>query len=121
MLDAASGGAIISKTPREIRELISVMATNLQQFSSKTESSTRRVNEVSLKTPTSDSRFDDMSAMLQKTIAVVNQLAIGQEKLVQKAKVQVCEICGEREHSTDACPSLQEDNFAEVNALGGYA
>ena len=28
MLDAASGGAIISKTPREIRELISVMAAN---------------------------------------------------------------------------------------------
>ena len=41
MLDAASGGAIISKTPREIRELISVMAANSQQFSSKAESSAR--------------------------------------------------------------------------------
>ena len=118
MLDAASGGAIISKTPREIRELISVMAANSQQFSYKAESSTRRVNEVSLKP--SDSKFDDMSSMLQQTIAVVNQLAIGQEKLAQKFKAQVCGICGVHEHPTNLCPSLQEDNVAEVNAMGGY-
>ena len=118
MLDAASGGAIISKTPREIRELISVMAANSQQFSYKAESSTRRVNEVSLKP--SDSKFDDMSSMLQQTIVVVNQLAIGQEKLAQKFKAQVCGICGVHEHPTNLCPSLQEDEVADVNALGGY-
>ena len=90
----ASGREIICKTPREIRELILVMEANLQQFSSMAESSTRLVNEVSLKPSTSDSKFDDMSFMLQQTIAVVNKLVIGQEKLTKKFKVQVCGICG---------------------------
>ena len=68
MLDAASGGAVISKTPREIWELILIMATNSQQFGSKVKSSTICVNEESLKP------FDSV---------VVSKLAIGQEKLDQ--------------------------------------
>ncbi|XP_019149873.1 PREDICTED: uncharacterized protein LOC109146677 [Ipomoea nil] len=32
MMDAASGGAIVNKTPRDARDLISIMAANSQQF-----------------------------------------------------------------------------------------
>ena len=63
MLDTVSGGAIINKTLREIRELISVMATNLQQFGAKTESTTRRVNKVNLRS--SDPKIDDITGVFQ--------------------------------------------------------
>ena len=32
----------------------------------------------------------------------------------------MCGICGVQEHPTDECPSLQEEEIADVNALGGY-
>ena len=62
MLDATSGDAIISKTSREIRELIFVMAVNSQQFCSKVESTSRRANEVNAKA--SDSRVDEITSLL---------------------------------------------------------
>ena len=103
MLDAASGGAIISKLPREIRELISVMAANSQQFSSKAESSTRRVNEVNLRS--SNPRIDDITGLLQQTTTLMNRMAASHYQPPRKA--QVCGICGVQEdHPTDACPSL---------------
>ena len=48
MMDAASGGAIVNKTPQAARELISTMAMNAQQFGFKQELNSRRVNEVSI-------------------------------------------------------------------------
>ncbi|XP_010247854.1 PREDICTED: uncharacterized protein LOC104590806 [Nelumbo nucifera] len=45
MVDAASGGALVNKTPEAARELISNMAENSQQFSTRTEGTIRRVNE----------------------------------------------------------------------------
>ena len=35
-------------------------------------------------------------------------------------QVKACGICTDPSHTTDACPSLQEESNAEVNALGGY-
>ncbi|KAE8668557.1 hypothetical protein F3Y22_tig00112293pilonHSYRG00181 [Hibiscus syriacus] len=46
MMDVASGGAIVNKTPHDTRELISIMATNSQQFGFRQDISLRRVNEV---------------------------------------------------------------------------
>ena len=118
MLDVASGGVIISKTPREICELISVMAANSQQFGAKTESTTRHVNEVNLRS--SDPRIDDITGLLQQTATLMNRMVASQYQPPRKA--QVCGICGVQEdHPIDACPSLLEDNVAEANALGGYA
>ncbi|XP_073295878.1 uncharacterized protein [Primulina huaijiensis] len=71
MIDAASGGALVNKTPQEARTLISNMAANAQQF--------------------------------------------GQ---VQHAKA--CGTCAMVGHSTDTCPTLQEDPTQQVNAIGGF-
>ena len=96
MLDAASGDAIISKTLREIRELISVMAVNSQQFNVKTESTTRHVNEVTTKP--SNLRHDDITSLLHQTVTVVNKLVVSQE------------ICAVQGYPTDLSLSLQDDN-----------
>ena len=48
MMDAASGGAIVNKTPQAARELISTMAANAQQFGFRQETNSRKVNEVNI-------------------------------------------------------------------------
>ncbi|XP_052297088.1 uncharacterized protein LOC127902279, partial [Citrus sinensis] len=45
MIDAASGGVLVNKTPTQARELISNMAANAQQFSSRQDATLRNVNE----------------------------------------------------------------------------
>ncbi|XP_073019449.1 uncharacterized protein [Primulina eburnea] len=46
MIDAASGGALVNKTPQEARALISNMAANAQQFGTRQDNPPRQVNEV---------------------------------------------------------------------------
>ncbi|XP_073061693.1 uncharacterized protein [Primulina eburnea] len=46
MIDAASGGALVNKTPQEARALISNMAANAQQFSTRQDNPPRQVNEI---------------------------------------------------------------------------
>nr|XP_027076958.1 uncharacterized protein LOC113700697 [Coffea arabica] len=46
IIDAASGGPLVNKTPRGAWELIEGMAENSQQFGSREDIPTRRVNEV---------------------------------------------------------------------------
>ena len=47
MLDAASEGAIVKKTPQQARDLIAIMATTSQQFGQKVNNS-RRVSELNV-------------------------------------------------------------------------
>ncbi|XP_024036967.1 uncharacterized protein LOC112096956 [Citrus clementina] len=79
MIDAASGGVLVNKTPTQARELISNMAANAQQFSSRQELTSRKVNEV-----------------------------------------KTCGICYNMGHSTDMCPTLQEEPIEQANAVGGF-
>ncbi|KAH9781478.1 Endonuclease [Citrus sinensis] len=48
MIDAASGGVLVNKTPTQARELISNMAANAQQFGSRQDLTSRKVNEVNI-------------------------------------------------------------------------
>ncbi|XP_073063995.1 uncharacterized protein [Primulina eburnea] len=64
MIDAASGGALVNKTPQEARALISNMAANAQQFSTRQDNPLRPVNEVSV-TPI-DQKLDSFTSLLEK-------------------------------------------------------
>ena len=50
MIDAASGGALVDKTPQQARVLISNMAANSQQFNTQAELPIQKVSEVSTST-----------------------------------------------------------------------
>ncbi|XP_021602164.1 uncharacterized protein LOC110607373 [Manihot esculenta] len=104
MIDAASGGAIHKRTPREARELISMVAANSQQFVP-IQDSYRRVSEVS--------NYSVESKLSHLTTLVENLVA---EK-AQQAKA--CGICANTSHPTDMCPSLQEDD-QHVDAVNGF-
>lgn len=57
MVDAASGGALVNMTPQQVRDLISTMATNSQQFRANTEPP-RRVHHLS--NSTLEDKIDDL-------------------------------------------------------------
>ena len=50
MIDVASGGALVDKTPQQARVLISNMIANSQQFNTRAELLVRKVNEISTST-----------------------------------------------------------------------
>ncbi|XP_073064091.1 uncharacterized protein [Primulina eburnea] len=106
MIDAASGGALVNKTPQEARALISNMAANAQQFSARQDNPPRQVNEVSV-TPI-DQKLDSLTSLLEKLVAG------------QVQQVKTCGVCAMVGHPTDMCPSLQEETTQQANAIGGF-
>ena len=68
IIDAASGGALANKTPREAWLLIESMAENSQQFGFRESNPTRRVNEV---------ETSSIQQQLSKLTSFVRQLAVG--------------------------------------------
>ncbi|XP_073033722.1 uncharacterized protein [Primulina eburnea] len=66
MIDAASGGALVNKTPQEARALISNMAANAQQFGTRQDAPPRQVNEVS--TNPIDQKLDSLTSLLEKLV-----------------------------------------------------
>ena len=65
MIDAASGGALVDKTPDVARALISNMAANSQQFSIRSDTS-MKVNEVTTTSPNLDQKITDLTAFVHK-------------------------------------------------------
>ena len=109
MVDAASGGALVDKTPAEARRIISTMAENSQQFGTRAAPSLKKVHEVS--TSPLEQQISDLTSL-------VRQLAVGQ---AQVQTVKACGICLTQGHTTDTCPTLQEEESTlQANAIGGF-
>ncbi|XP_061355838.1 uncharacterized protein LOC133300333 [Gastrolobium bilobum] len=115
LIDAASGGVLVNKTPNEAKALISNMAANAQQFGTRANSSV--VYQVQ-ETPTQPSAVassadnQQIENRLDELATMVRQLAVTQT--VQTSVPQFgnpCGICSDHFHSTDACPSLQEGSI----------
>nr|XP_027071719.1 uncharacterized protein LOC113696515 [Coffea arabica] len=64
IIDAASGGALVNKTPQEARELIERMAENSQQFGTREDCPIRRVNEV--ETPSMQQQLAELTAFVRQ-------------------------------------------------------
>ncbi|XP_071939221.1 uncharacterized protein [Coffea arabica] len=105
IIDAASGGALANKTPREAWELIEAMAENSQQFGFRESNPSRKVNEVEI---------SSLQQQMSELTSVVRQLAMR-----DTPRAKVCGICTSMDHCTDTCPILQEDGAEQVNMAGG--
>ncbi|RDY14447.1 hypothetical protein CR513_00491, partial [Mucuna pruriens] len=108
MIDAASGGALMDKTPTVARLLISKMASNTQNFEVRGAGTSRNVSKVSA--------FDGqrLEHQLTKLTSFVSQY--------QRGVQCVYGICTSVEHPTDMCLTLQESETKStecVGALGG--
>ncbi|RDY10088.1 hypothetical protein CR513_05448, partial [Mucuna pruriens] len=110
MIDAASEGALMDKTPAAARHLIFNMASNTQQFGIKGPSQSRIVNEIGT---ASNLRLENQ---LSELTSLVRQLVAGQHLSNMAAKV--CGICTFVEHPTDLCPTLQETESDQLENVG---
>ncbi|XP_027166055.1 uncharacterized protein LOC113766022 [Coffea eugenioides] len=95
IIDAASGGALVNKTPQEARELIERMAENSQQFGTREDCPIRRVNEV--ETPSMQQQLTELTAFVR------------QQAVRNASQARVCRICTGIGHSADMCPMIQEE------------
>ncbi|KAH9726990.1 hypothetical protein KPL70_008483 [Citrus sinensis] len=107
MIDAASRGVLVNKTPTQARELISNMGANAQQFGSRQDATSRTVNEVNI---------SSVEQCLDKLTSLVEKFVVGNVQ-----QVKTCGICYNIGHSTDMCPTLQEEPAEQANAVGGFA
>ena len=105
MIDAASGGALVHKTPTEARTLISNMAANSQQFGTRQDCPKKSVSEVNT---SYDQRLDNLTALVEKLVMGNTQ------------QVKACGICSVVGHPTDMCPTLQDGSPEQLNAVGGF-
>ena len=107
MIDAASGGALVDKTPDAARNLIANMAANSQQFGARMDHTSRKVNEVSI---------SNLERQILDLTSMVRQMAVGNMEVTR-----VCGICSLSGHSTDLCPTLQNnENIQQANAMGNF-
>ncbi|XP_071927589.1 uncharacterized protein [Coffea arabica] len=104
IIDAVSGGALVNKTPRGAWELIEGMAENSQQFGSREDIPTRRVNEV---------ETSSIQQQLSELTSFVRQLAVG-----NTSQAKVCGVCTAVGHPTEMCPLVQEETAEQVNMAG---
>ncbi|XP_071933215.1 uncharacterized protein [Coffea arabica] len=104
IIDAASGGALVNKTPRGAWELIEGMAENSQQFGSREDIPTRRVNEV---------ETSSIQQQISELTSFVRQLAVG-----NASQAKVCGVCTAVGHPTEMCPLVQEETAEQVNMAG---
>ncbi|RDX69950.1 hypothetical protein CR513_50868, partial [Mucuna pruriens] len=88
MIDVASGGALMDKTPVAARHLIYNMASNTQY----------------------------QPRMLTKLTSLVRQLVVGQHQ--PSIVARICGICTSVEHPTDMCPTLQETKLDHLESTG---
>ncbi|XP_027174625.1 actin-100-like [Coffea eugenioides] len=104
IIDAASGGTLVNKTPREAWELIEGMTENSQQFGTRENILTRRVNEL---------ETSSILQQLTELTSFVRQLAVG-----NASQAKVCGICTAMGHFTEICPLIQEKSAQQVNMVG---
>ncbi|XP_061363074.1 uncharacterized protein LOC133306725, partial [Gastrolobium bilobum] len=115
LIDAASGGVLVNKTPNEAKALISNMAANAQQFGTRANSSViYQVQETPAQPSAVASSADNqrIENRLDELATMVRQLLVTQT--VQTSAPQFdnpCGICSDPFNPTDACPSLQEGSI----------
>ncbi|XP_045802734.1 uncharacterized protein LOC123896385 [Trifolium pratense] len=107
ILDAASGGALVDKTPAAAKALIENMSLNSQQFTTRNNSAS--VNEIQSSSSSIKALETNFDARIDELTSLVKKLAVSK---AQPAKV--CGICTSSEHPTDTCPILQNETITEL-------
>ena len=113
MIDAASRGAMVDKTPMEAKKLIANMAVSSKQFENKHKTTLKRVNEVWV----ASSYLDQKVASLTKIVQILATSVAN----ISHAQAKPCVVCLMVEHMIDMCSTLLErSSYEQVYALWGY-
>ncbi|XP_050909330.1 uncharacterized protein LOC127123116 [Lathyrus oleraceus] len=104
ILDAASGGALVDKTPAAAKTLIENMSLNSQQFTTRDNSvHSKGVSQIQVSSNKAlETRIDELTTL-------VKQLAVAKPQTTT-----LCGICTSPEHPTDTCPILRDESITEL-------
>ncbi|CAM8974829.1 unnamed protein product [Rhodiola kirilowii] len=112
LLDASAGCTIMNLSPAGVRKKIMEVAENarFQDESNKEEEFSRSRNISRVEPPS--------NAMAEE----IRQLKEMMQQVIRRQPVQVgpCGFCAATDHKTDECPTIVEDDQAEINAVGDY-
>lgn len=112
ILDAASGGTVMNLTSRQVRQLIREIAES-DRFREKTTprddtGKTRNVLQVEHNNNQLANELIELTEMMHKMM------------VVQLNDIKVCELCDSASHKIVECPTLQNDDIVDVNAMGRF-
>ncbi|XP_050915982.1 uncharacterized protein LOC127131088 [Lathyrus oleraceus] len=106
ILDAASGGALVNKTPIVVKALIENMLLNSQQFTTRNNSmvQTKGVNDIQVSSSNKalETRIEELTSLVKQMVVSKPQIA------------KLCGMCTSTEHPTDTCPILQDDSVTQL-------
>ncbi|CAM8962750.1 unnamed protein product [Rhodiola kirilowii] len=112
LLDASAGGSMMNLSLSGIRDLIANVAENarFREETTRQDEFSRTKNVAQAETSVNS---------MPKEMRQIKEMMI---QILQRHPVPVkpCEFCGSTDHKTDACPTLIEEEPAEINAVGGY-
>ena len=80
--------------------------SNSQQFGTRLDPPSNHVNEVNI---------SSLEQQISSLTSLIHQMAVGNMQTVK-----ACGICSVVGHSTDMCPTLQEEPTEQVNVAGGF-
>ena len=104
IIDVASVGVLVDKTPKDARYLITNMATNSKNFGTKADAYTKRVNEVS--SSNLKSQIQAFSSSQKELISFVWSLMYG------VAISQTCSICSMNDHTVEFGSQIHDEQVA---------
>ncbi|CAM8986419.1 unnamed protein product [Rhodiola kirilowii] len=112
LLDASAGGSMMNLSLSGIRNLIANVAENARFREETTrQDEFSRSKKVAQVETSVNSITEEMKQLKEMMIEIIRR---------QPVPVKPCEFCGSTDHKTDACPTLIEEEPAEVNIVGGY-
>jgi len=105
VIDAASGGVLVDKTPEAAHHLNSNMAANSKQFGTHGDFPSKQVNEV---------RISNLKNKVNYLTSLVCSLAC--ENVQQMKVFTICYLQG---HASNMCLTMQEDYIEQADAVDG--
>ncbi|CAM8959376.1 unnamed protein product [Rhodiola kirilowii] len=110
LLEASAGGNLMNLTPARVRQKIQEVAE-----------SERFQDETTKEDEYAQTRIMSKTEPAYSAMAVeIKELKDMMQHVIRRQPVQTkpCGFCAATDHRTDECPTLVEDNQAEVNATG---
>ncbi|CAM8902703.1 unnamed protein product [Rhodiola kirilowii] len=112
LLDASAGGNLMNLSPAKVKQMIiSVAESERFQDEATKEDDYARTRNVSRVEPSISAMVTELKEMRELMKHVVRR---------QPVQVRPCEFCASTDHKTDECPTIVEDDQAEINAVGNY-
>ncbi|CAM8916818.1 unnamed protein product [Rhodiola kirilowii] len=112
LLDVSAGGNLMNLSPAGVpRKIMAVAKSERFQDESNKEEEFSRTRNVSKVEPPSSAMAEEIKQLKEMMQHVIRR---------QPVQVKPCSFCAATDHKIDECPTIVEDDQAEVNAVGDY-